>query len=342
MFTKADLEALVPRKIFDRGEGYYWGNVVGRITQKGDTYKAKVRGTEPYRVELTVQPSGPPEIYCDCPYDYGNVCKHGIALGLAVLDLLGEGDGPVTPPPAPPVGKLPTRRVQATSPASPAALTIPWERMLEAAWPLVGDKDKQNYLRYLLHQQPQLIAGFLDSFEFDPLRLLAQVAPAPPKSRPRARTFVDVAEIDIRDGHGHKLLASLRRYDWRGVLEDETARFAALLVTAAQQQPEATLDAVMERIETYLAASKRGPGFYGQLVGWLAALLGVPAVADEVRLFASELWKQHGRRAELRGALTDAGFEPLPDDLQEQAQRKKPAPAKAATTTRPGRPKRAK
>ncbi len=87
MFTEADLEALVPRKIFERGSAYYYeDNAVGHIRRTGDVLKAKVEGTETYRVELTIRADKPPKIYCDCPYDYGDVCKHGIALGVAVLD----------------------------------------------------------------------------------------------------------------------------------------------------------------------------------------------------------------------------------------------------------------
>ena len=45
MFTEADLEALVPRKIFERGSAYYYeDNAVGRIRRTGDTFAAKVEG----------------------------------------------------------------------------------------------------------------------------------------------------------------------------------------------------------------------------------------------------------------------------------------------------------
>ena len=110
MFTKADLRALVPRPVFSRGESCYANEAVGRITQTANVYLAKVRGTKKYCVELTVPRKGPPKIYCDCPYIHGDVCKHGIALGLAVLDLLGPGkSAPVVDPPAAPPGFQPRR-----------------------------------------------------------------------------------------------------------------------------------------------------------------------------------------------------------------------------------------
>lgn len=321
MFTEADLEALVPRKVFDRGAAYYYeDDAVGRITQKGDTYKAKVRGTETYHVELTVQLSGPPQIHCDCPYDHGDVCKHGIALGLAVLDLL----GPAEPLPAPV--------------AMPALAERPWGQLLGAAWPLVSDKDKQAYLLWLLHQQPQLVAGFLESFEFDLDRLLVRSQPKPRPSITRYVSFVQTGQDILRTGHAPDLLPHLLRYDWRPVPAAEAPRLAALLAEAARLQPEAALDAVMERIETYLAATQRGPGFYLRLVSWLKALHAVPTITEQVRLFASELWKQHGRRPELRSAITEAGFAPLPTDLQEAAlQKKKTEKAKATPPKQRGR-----
>ena len=56
MFTEADLEALVPRKIFERGSAYYYeDNAVGRIRRTGNTFKIKVKGTEPYCVELIIR-----------------------------------------------------------------------------------------------------------------------------------------------------------------------------------------------------------------------------------------------------------------------------------------------
>ena len=67
MFREASLEALVPRKIFERGREYYYENdAVGRIRRSGNTFKAKVRGTETYRIELIIRPGKLPKIY----YDY--------------------------------------------------------------------------------------------------------------------------------------------------------------------------------------------------------------------------------------------------------------------------------
>lgn len=328
MFTKADLRALVPRPIFSRGESYYANEAVGRITQTANVFSAKVRGTKKYHVELTVPRKGPPKIYCDCPYIHGDVCKHGIALGLAVLDLLGpDKSAPVVDPPVAPPG---------FNPAAPTTAQL--QRALVMALARTSDKEKIAYLGQLLYQKPDLIPAFLDTFEFSLPLLLAATA-AKPKPRPAVRTFVQAGAELRQTGHQPDLLPFLLRYDWRHTTEEEAPQLADLLAAAAHLQPEATLDATMERIETYLAANQRSAVIYRRIVGWLTALREVPAIAGEVILFASELRQQHGRRAELVGALTDAGFAALPVDLQEEVLRKK-ATTKVKVATAATPPKR--
>jgi len=325
MFTIHDLSELVPHKIFERGMDCFDDGAVGRIRRAGGEFKAVVQGTEAYHVVLTLRASNPPDIACDCPYDYGPVCKHGVALGLAVLDQFGQSD------------ELPASLAPAAAPETYTTQQL--QKALLAALTRVSEKEKIAYLGHLLYHKPNLIQGFMATFEFSVPLLLAVSKPRP---RPLVRTFVQVGEELLATGYRPDLLPHLLRYDWRGVPEDEAARLAALLAAAARTQPEATLDAVMERIETYLTSSQRGPGFYPRLVSWLMALYEVPAVAAEVRLFASELWKQHGRRVELRGLLTEAGFAPLPTDMPEEAWPKKAAakPTDAAPKRRGRAPKR--
>ena len=168
MYTEADLEALVPPKIFERGSAYYYeDNAVGCIRRTGDTFKAKVEGTETYRVELIIRAGKPPKIYCDCPYNYGDVCKHGIALGLAVLDWFGNGNEsePATEP-VPLAGK--DRRA----------------RLLTAAWARTSDRERLEFLRQLLSQKPKTLRRFLETFEFDEASLLTAAA-RPPAATPQ-------------------------------------------------------------------------------------------------------------------------------------------------------------
>lgn len=302
MFTEADLEALVPRKIFDRGAAYYCEyDAVGKIKQKGNIFKAKVRGTETYRVELTIAPTGPPKIYCDCPYDYGDVCKHGIALGLAVLDLLGEEESQpaslsATPKPA----------------AQPTKEQL--RKALIAAFSRTSDKEKIAYLGQLLYQQPTLIPEFLNTFGFS-LELLLAAGPAPkPKPAPtaprRPPTLSEQAHALLDQQRGPELLPLLLTVHWlRELPAQDSHILPSLLAKAAQEQPEATLDAVMERFESYLADKPlRSAALYSRLAACLKELATLPGLAKQVQLFASELLRQYSRLSALCTSLATAGF----------------------------------
>lgn len=304
MFTEEDLEALVPRKIFERGSAYYYeDDAVGRIQRSGNTFKAKVQGTETYRVELIIRPNKRPQIYCDCPYDYGDVCKHGIALGLAVLDLLSEEEG---------------EAYEASAPV-PLAEKDRLPHLLHAAWSRVGEKEKLVFLRQMLAQRPKLVRKFLAFFEFDETALLAAEAREKPRPKlPRARqlpprrppTFLEQTHQLIKKKKGQELLPLLLTVDWlREPAGYNSQAWAYLLVESARAQPEATFDAVMERFEACLEKKElRGWPLYNYIVACLRALATLPDLAKQVQLFASELMLQYRRLSSLRQGLTNAGF----------------------------------
>ena len=330
MFTEANLKALVPLKIFERGSAYYYeDNAVGRIRRTGDTFKAKVEGTETYRVELTVRAGKPPKIYCDCPYDYGDVCKHGIALGLAVLEWFGAAEPEQVPAPSEVLTEVPTevltekdRRV----------------RLLTAAWARTSDRERLEFLRQLLLQKPRQLHRFLEAFEFDEAALLAaglrehprssRPAPArrlpPPKRQSplplpprRPPSLLAQAHRLIVGKKPQELLPLLLATDWlRESAGNNPPAWAAVLAASAQAHPEATLDAVMERFEGYLNdQAMRGSQLYHFVATCLRALVALPALAPQVRLFASELLNQYRRLTSLRQALTAAGFSQIENEL---------------------------
>jgi hypothetical protein len=69
---------------FERGEYIALSQNI-KVTKKGNTYSAKVRGTYKYEVEIT--DSGyEPEAECSCPYDWGGICKHIVAVGLTIIE----------------------------------------------------------------------------------------------------------------------------------------------------------------------------------------------------------------------------------------------------------------
>ena len=85
MFTREYLQSLATAIVFGRGKACFQSGSVGRITREGDKFTAKVRGSYLYKAQLTLRPNGA-KLQCNCPYEFEGICKHAVALGLAVLD----------------------------------------------------------------------------------------------------------------------------------------------------------------------------------------------------------------------------------------------------------------
>jgi len=83
--THQSLESLATAESFARGEDYYYQDSVEELTYDGKKFTARVLGTYPYRVEISGTPSDT-YTHCSCPYDWGGICKHIVAVGLAILD----------------------------------------------------------------------------------------------------------------------------------------------------------------------------------------------------------------------------------------------------------------
>ena len=97
MFTRHDLKAAANSSSYERGQQYFKRGYVGSISREDNTFKARVEGSERYKVRLTVEQTGA-SYRCNCPYDYDGICKHIVALGLAVLREFGPE---IEPGPAP-------------------------------------------------------------------------------------------------------------------------------------------------------------------------------------------------------------------------------------------------
>lgn len=85
--TEAHVRELASEKSFDRGETYYHdGSVLEPVRQEREL-RAQCQGSdyEPYQVSATLSKSGVAETSCTCPYDYGGICKHIVALLLTYV-----------------------------------------------------------------------------------------------------------------------------------------------------------------------------------------------------------------------------------------------------------------
>ena len=87
--TLDNFEHHVPFKIWQRGMDYYdEGGVVDLEEVTPGEWEATVEGSMDYRVELSLNGREVESWSCDCPYDYGDICKHVVAVVLAVRDKL--------------------------------------------------------------------------------------------------------------------------------------------------------------------------------------------------------------------------------------------------------------
>jgi uncharacterized Zn finger protein len=86
-------ETQIERKILDRGFDYYENNNVIDVENLGNgEFSAVVEGSENYEVFVEISKGKVVEHSCDCPYDWGDVCKHVVAVLYYIRDteILGE------------------------------------------------------------------------------------------------------------------------------------------------------------------------------------------------------------------------------------------------------------
>jgi hypothetical protein len=81
--TKSWLQTNAIDSSYSRGRSYQTS--VRKLKKEGDTYTAKVDGSETYTVDIT-ESADAIHTHCTCPYDYGGICKHIVAVGLNILE----------------------------------------------------------------------------------------------------------------------------------------------------------------------------------------------------------------------------------------------------------------
>jgi uncharacterized Zn finger protein len=80
-------ETEIERKILDRGFDYYENNNVIDVENLGNgEFSAVVEGSEDYEVFVEISKGKVVEHSCDCPYDWGDVCKHVVAVLYYIRD----------------------------------------------------------------------------------------------------------------------------------------------------------------------------------------------------------------------------------------------------------------
>ncbi len=85
LLTLDNFEQSVESKIVERGLDYFKDGDVARLEKVGDgEFSAVVLGSDRYEVFVRLDGASVSEHECDCPYDWGNVCKHKIAVFYAI------------------------------------------------------------------------------------------------------------------------------------------------------------------------------------------------------------------------------------------------------------------
>jgi uncharacterized Zn finger protein len=85
--NEARVRSLATESSFERGENYYRDGAVFGAVRQGTELRAQCEGSdyEPYQVSAMITESGVAETSCTCPYDYGGICKHIVALLLTYV-----------------------------------------------------------------------------------------------------------------------------------------------------------------------------------------------------------------------------------------------------------------
>lgn len=85
-----NFERFIDKTILDRGYGYYIEGNILKCQEQGDNkYFVHIEGSDDYEVVVELGDNG--EILdsrCDCPYDFGPVCKHEVAAYFQVFEML--------------------------------------------------------------------------------------------------------------------------------------------------------------------------------------------------------------------------------------------------------------
>ena len=84
LFNLDDIKELATVNSFERGEDLYQSGYVKKVSRIGNRFEGAVQGTYRYYVSLELADNGL-SFHCNCPYDHGGICKHSVALALAVL-----------------------------------------------------------------------------------------------------------------------------------------------------------------------------------------------------------------------------------------------------------------
>ena len=126
---------------FERGEYYFQSKAIQHLIKHGDIYEAEVRGTQNYKQTFDLRGRQVNAI-CTCPYDYAGLCKHLVAVGMAIIHEQ-------------------FTQIQPTIGNSNHAEIIPIERFWEDLFIQTNEKTRNRFLKQLFEKHDRLRESFI-------------------------------------------------------------------------------------------------------------------------------------------------------------------------------------
>ncbi|RZM82797.1 SWIM zinc finger family protein [Leptolyngbya iicbica] len=83
--TEKQVKALATEQSWQRGQRYFRQGAIAQGARQGAKIWADCMGTGVYRTEVTFDQAGIEASSCTCPYDWGGICKHQVALLLTYI-----------------------------------------------------------------------------------------------------------------------------------------------------------------------------------------------------------------------------------------------------------------
>lgn len=101
MIAEQDIRELATATSFERGLSYFVRGAIQNPIREGNVLQAECEGSAAvnYRLRVELDETGAADTWCSCPYSYGGICKHLVALlltwvrepeGFVVYDAPGE------------------------------------------------------------------------------------------------------------------------------------------------------------------------------------------------------------------------------------------------------------
>lgn len=304
MLTLDDIRQQATAASFSKGRAYFEEGAVGRVRHRteDDYFSATVSGTEDYDVELTLTEDGP-DFWCNCPYDYEGICKHAVALGLAVLEKLEVAAASPNKAKSALKKTLPAGAVAAPEVGLLSETVSASE--LEAALRDVPKPEQLKFLALQLRQNPSLAQVFLTQFIGPPL------PPDPLDADPTLPRLED-----LRDPLRRAL--SRLRFDYNALAEDGTpprvvftfGKNGSRFLQALEQQIALVLRPVLQPVADEIQNALTQGRLAEALRRWHGAWLGISSLKmpanDSYNLFYGNYYSRHVAEAWL-ALLTESG-----------------------------------